>query len=123
MTYINFITGLIIAAVLSVPGAMQHEATQVGEELAVEYVQTTGTFLFLGGTDWTDPDAYQYAPLGVTCHQGRELCAIEAPIANPSAPDNLKEPVISGSLHSELQNLQDADPQDRNPSETVMLKD
>lgn len=45
MTFINLITGLIIAAMLHVPGTTQHETTQVGEEpvvmVAVEKMEQT----------------------------------------------------------------------------------
>lgn len=43
MTFVNVITGLIIAALLHVPGAMQHEVPQVGDEL-VEMVTVEKMF-------------------------------------------------------------------------------
>lgn len=86
MTYINFITGLIIAAVLSVPGTMQHEATTVEEEPMVKGVNRSGEALQLtwyvltpGGTP-TNPADYSEATGGEEnlCSIGQHICAINA---------------------------------------------
>ncbi|MBE8720861.1 hypothetical protein [Sphingobacterium pedocola] len=114
-----------IAAVLVLLGTTQGVNTpQVEEESEGEVkVQQMGTFVFQGGSDWTDPEAYRYSPSGTECEEGTELCAVNAPIANPSAPDNDKRPQISGSLESDLEDLQDTDPAERNPTTHVFLKD
>lgn len=124
MITLQTITGLLIAAVLNVLGTDQREVAKVENEPVVKEVttQVTGTFLFQGGTDWTSPSAYEYSESGTTCTDGTELCAIEAPILNPSAPPEDRLPVIDGSLQTELEDLQDADPQDREGSTQVMLK-
>lgn len=123
MKVFELTSGFLAAVVVALGANYYVKNHKVEEKPVVESAQATGTFLFQGGTDWTDPDAYQYSPSGTSCTTGSELCAIEAPIANPSAPDNQKEPVISGGLETELENLQDADPNEREASEQVMLRD
>lgn len=57
MTFVNIITGLIIAAVLHVPGTTQHETTQVGEEHNVvieKEVRLENLFHYSGANDLDD---------------------------------------------------------------------
>lgn len=119
------LTSGIIAAILVVLGTSQNvETPQVQDKPVVEETETvtTGTFIFTGGSDWTNPEAYEYSPSAPPCLDGEELCAIDAPIVDPNVPDHEKRPVIAGDLQDELEDIQNLAPQDREPTDMVFLK-
>lgn len=121
MYSISAISGLLIAAVLYVPGTRQHEVTPVEDEPVVkqinqsgEVLQPTWYVLDPGGTP-TNPADYSEATGGEEslCTSGQHICAIRAtpdgtqPRLDPDLDEELLEMIAeaSGSPDSPNENF------------------
>lgn len=125
MKLFDLTSGFIAAALILLGNFQNVEKPQVQDKpLVVETkVLQMGTFVFQGGADWTDPEAYRYSPTHPGCEDGTELCAIQAEIDDPNALDADKRPVINGTLKTNLEDLQETSPSLRTPTAEVFLKD
>lgn len=118
MTFIHLITGLMIAAMLHVPGTKQHEAAQVGDEPVVERKEhmvkqkvssiSTVWYGYTGPLTMPgyDPNnASNYTKLGESeepdCTNGSIVCAVNLPENGTSDhPDPNDLNAIQGEISS-----------------------
>lgn len=69
---------------------------------AEKKVRVTAWFSFNGG-DMDDPTNYSYIGSSApNCPGQNNLCAVQADVSNPSAPDNQKQPDITSTLLDEI---------------------